>query len=310
MLSGAVMLVFTPLVHSPAAYLRFFIFAQVFYGVGVGGEYPMAASSAAERSQSDPALRQRRGEQVVLTFSQQGMGSLVNCSVILILMALAGQTGQALDPTASRNIIILQVWKAEREDAVDIAHTMENKRPHHLYRTVLREFGPRLVVTCLAWMAANFAFYGAMLFQAEFFTALYPTATPFQRLQWTALNSGIALLGYWAAAALVDKPWYGRRKMQAVGFFMVAALCMACGAGYHALTASTAGYHAFQALYFLSSFFNQFGPNCTTWLVAAEVFPTDVRTTFQGASAAWGKIGAIIADIVFGIVRWGPGATY
>jgi hypothetical protein len=27
---------------------------------------------------------------------------------------------------------------------------------------------------------------------------------------------------------------------------MVAALCMACGAGYHALTASTAGYHAFQ----------------------------------------------------------------
>jgi hypothetical protein len=37
-----------------------------------------------------------------------------------------------------------------------------------------------------------------------------------------------------------------------------------------------------QALYFLSSYFNQFGPNCTTWLVAAEVFPTDVRTTFQG----------------------------
>lgn len=50
-------------------------------------------------------------------------------------------------------------------------------QPHHLYRTVLREFGPRLVVTCLAWMAANFAFYGAMLFQAEFFTALYPTVS-------------------------------------------------------------------------------------------------------------------------------------
>jgi hypothetical protein len=26
-----------------------------------------------------------------------------------------------------------------------------------------------------------------------------------------------------------------------------------------------------KALYFLSSFFNQLGPNCTTWLVAAEV---------------------------------------
>jgi hypothetical protein len=34
----------------------------------------------------------------------------------------------------------------------------------------------------------------------------------------------------------------------------------------------------------------QFGPNCTTWLVAAEVFPTDVRATFQGISAAMGKV--------------------
>jgi hypothetical protein len=32
------------------------------------------------------------------------------------------------------------------------------------------------------------------------------------------------------------------------------------------------------------------------------VFPTDVRATFQGISAANGKLGAIIADIVFGYV--------
>jgi hypothetical protein len=32
-------------------------------------------------------------------------------------------------------------------------------------------------------------------------------ATPFERMQWTVLNSAISLLGYWAAAALVDKPW-------------------------------------------------------------------------------------------------------
>lgn len=38
------------------------------------------------------------------------------------------------------------------------------------------------------------------------------------------------------------------------------------------------------------------------WLVAAEVFPTDVRATFQGGSAAAGKVGAIIADVVFGYV--------
>lgn len=38
-------------------------------------------------------------------------------------------------------------------------------------------------------------------------------------------------------------------------------------------------------------------------LPAAEVYPTDVRATFQGLSAAWGKVGAIIADVVFGYVN-------
>jgi len=38
MLSGSIMLVFTPLISNPLVYLRFFIFAQTFYGFGVGGE--------------------------------------------------------------------------------------------------------------------------------------------------------------------------------------------------------------------------------------------------------------------------------
>jgi predicted MFS family arabinose efflux permease len=32
------------------------------------------------------------------------------------------------------------------------------------------------------------------------------------------------------------------------------------------------------------------------------VFPTDVRTTFQGVSAASGKLGAILADILFAYI--------
>ena len=72
----------------------------------------MASSSAAERSQSDPELRRNRGRQVVLTFSQQGTGNLVNACVILLLMAMFGQTGETLDAGASRAIIALQVRQA------------------------------------------------------------------------------------------------------------------------------------------------------------------------------------------------------
>ena len=58
----------------------------------------------------------------------------------------------------------------------------------------------------------------------------------------------------------------------------------------------------FQAMYFLSSFFNQFGPNAVTFLVAAEVFPTPIRATAHGFSAAVGKLGALTAAIMFNYI--------
>lgn len=61
--------------------------------------------------------------------------------------------------------------------------------------------------------------------------------------------------------------------------------------------ASVDGARALQALYYLSSFFNQFGPNATTWLVAGEIFPTDIRSMYHGFAASMGKLGAIIASL-------------
>jgi len=62
---------------------------------------------------------------------------------------------------------------------------------------------------------------------------------------------------------------------------------------------SIKGVHAFQTMYFLSSFFNQFGPNCVTFLVAAEVYPTPIRATAHGFSAACGKMGALLATVLY-----------
>jgi len=58
--------------------------------------------------------------------------------------------------------------------------------------------------------------------------------------------------------------------------------------------------HAFQFLYYFSSFWGQFGPNATTWLLPAELAPTEVRSACHGFSAAVGKAGALVAGVVFG----------
>lgn len=55
-------------------------------------------------------------------------------------------------------------------------------------------------------------------------------------------------------------------------------------------------------MYFMSSFFNQFGPNCVSFLVAAECFPASIRSTAHGVSAAVGKLGALAPTILYNYI--------
>lgn len=42
-----------------------------------------------------------------------------------------------------------------------------------------------------------------------------------------------------------------------------------------------------------------FGPNTTTFIIPAEIYPTDVRATCHGISAAFGKAGAAVGAAGF-----------
>lgn len=108
-------------------------------------------------------------------------------------------------------------------------------------------------------------------------------------------------LAYKHAAFLIDNKLYGRKKMQIIGFLMDFILFVVPAFNYEYYT-SPAHIGAFQAMYFLSSFFNQFGPNAVSFLVAAEVFPTPIRATAHGFSAAFGKLGALLAAVMYNYI--------
>ena len=318
MLSGVLLLVFTPFTASPSGYFTYFIIAQTWYGVGVGGEYPMASSSAAERAE---AKDRPRGKEVVMVFSNQGMGNLINCLVLLVAMNIFGQTGHTLDKSGSRAVLALMyavgasvclatvcyLFMHLEESEIFQKHMDESKSrlqggmaPWLFSRPSLLLYWPRQFVASIGWIANDFAFYGNKLQQHRFIELLYPTATPMEKLEWTALNSFIALLGYYAAATLMDSPWYGRRTCQIVGFVALFVFYITIYLSWGDMNADSnlpVGMRWFQALYYLSSFFNQFGPNCTTWLVAGEIFPTQIRTTNHGIASTMGKLGAIVATI-------------
>lgn len=50
---------------------------------------------------------------------------------------------------------------------------------------------------------------------------------------------------------------------------------------------------AFLVVYAVAFFFANFGPNATTFIIPAELYPTKFRSTGHGFSAGMGKLGAI-----------------
>ncbi len=55
----------------------------------------------------------------------------------------------------------------------------------------------------------------------------------------------------------------------------------------------------FLLVYGVSYFFTEFGPNVTTFVYPAEVFPVMIRTTGHGIAAALGKCGAFLGAFIF-----------
>lgn len=141
-------------------------------------------------------------------------------------------------------------------------------------------------------------FYGNKLFQSQFIGVLFPNATSVTtNWLWNLVNVGVELCGYYLASFLIDNKLYGRKWMQIIGF-LACFICFVIPGFNYGYYGSAAGIHKFQAMYYLSSFFNQLGPNCVTFLVAAEVYPTPVRASAHGFSAACGKLGALFAAIL------------
>ena len=79
MMVGCILLTLTGLGTSDKGMVIMYIVAQFVFGYGVGGEYPMAAGSAAERAEAGGKKHAAaRGREVVMTFSMQGAAAVIH----------------------------------------------------------------------------------------------------------------------------------------------------------------------------------------------------------------------------------------
>ncbi|KAI8053875.1 phosphate:H+ symporter [Syncephalis plumigaleata] len=159
-----------------------------------------------------------------------------------------------------------------------------------------------LLGTSLSWFALDVAFYGTGLNNAIILNAMgfVDHSSPYRDLFTSSVgNIIIALLGtvpgYWVTVFLVDR--IGRKRIQLGGFAILTVLFLIMGIGFNAIRDTSIV--LFIVIFTLTQFFQNFGPNTTTFIVPGEVFPTRYRSTAHGISAASGKLGAIVAQVGF-----------
>jgi len=303
-----------PITSDESSIFTFLAITRFFLGMGVGGVYPLSATIAAESATSNAS----RGTSTQIVFSMQGVANLLVPMVGALALQLFGNPGVATHGSdmgwSWRFVLALGALpgiclipfkaaaKPKNPNAVSAA------APPGLMETLkMRKYWGGIVGCAGGWFLFDITFYGNSLFQSTvlkqvFKTTKHEDGAPINlsgglhdNLCWQmTIVAALGLPGYYVALALMDK--MGRRNMQLQGFFMMAVVFLALGIWQHQLDDVPV---LMLILYGLTFFFSNFGPNSTTFALPSETFPSNVRTTLNGFSAAMGKVGATIGSSCF-----------
>ncbi|KAF9910642.1 Inorganic phosphate transporter pho84 [Linnemannia zychae] len=157
--------------------------------------------------------------------------------------------------------------------------------------------------TSMAWFALDVAFYGIGLNNSFILSSINFSGVSGDNWTtcWNAAVGQIIIVllgavpGYWATVFTIER--LGRIRIQIIGFVMSCILFCVLGFAYNPIKDYSVALFVF--LFAATQFFQNFGPNSTTFIIPGEVFPTRYRSTGHGIAAGSGKLGAIIAQVGF-----------
>ena len=291
------------------------------YSFGVGGEYPMTSTRAMEGHGGPTNDKLHRGRNVLMAFTMQGWGQFFNQGLLIILLLIFNGGGNPPYSETSAQwtfrvsfgvIGVLTLWlvyhriyKLQFADQhLNIAKRQSSVTGYDVksLKLVFTHYWHRLLATAVGWFCNDFFFYGSKIFSSVFIQIINPNSTVVAAWLWNLLSVGCALVGYYLASLLIDYKFYGRVRMQAVGFAILFVIFIIAAALFDKLQTPGPPVKVLQFMYYFAQFWSQFGPNGTTFLLAAEVYPAPVRATAHGFSAACGKLGALVPAVLYSYI--------
>lgn len=305
------------------------IFFRFLVGIGIGADYPISVAYITENIPS-----RLRGRMVVGAFTFQAVGALLGAltgilvikgclffsddatifavqygwrimlGVGLILAILVGFLRMQFLLESPRYFIA----KGDYQEAtlaaselldINIKITPEtDPQPQENdfnYNTLFsKKYLKNTLFASLPWFLQDIATYGIGIFTPTIIAVLAFTQednfllSQSQSAQGSAIVDLFLIIGFLAAVLLVDK--IGRIKLQIFGFIgMALGLFLLALAG-----VSNSNLILVFTGFFIFNFSMNAGPNSTTFLLSGEVFPTSIRASGAGLSAAIAKSGAVL----------------
>jgi len=297
---------------------------RIILGVGIGGDYPVSATLMSEFSG-----KKHRGMMVSLVFAMQAAGLIVGPLLAVAFLAsglpkdLVWRLLLAFGAIPALAVFYMRRHMAESPRYLfasgqhDDAHAAAGRvlgEGHGAARdgkvtektsftggfvalTRRRNMAMRLIGASAAWFLMDFAYYGNTVSSPPVLHAVSPNDNLMtETLTQLAIFAIAAVPGYFVAAAMMDR--MGRKTIQILGFAMMALsfAAMALIPGIEKLV------YPFLIVYGISYFFTEFGPNATTFVYPAELFPVAARTTGHGVASATGKLGGFVGVFLFPIL--------
>ncbi|OSX63583.1 hypothetical protein POSPLADRAFT_1139705 [Postia placenta MAD-698-R-SB12] len=281
---------------SPQGLFWFMTVARGITGVGTGGEYPASSTSASEAA-NEKMIRNRGPVFIMVTNFVLSFGGPLAVSVFLIVLSAAGQNhlntvwrvcfgiGIILPLTVFYFRMRMLSPKLFRESAI--------KRRVPYWLAVKRYWRP-LIGTCGAWFLYDFVSFPNGVFSGTIISSVTKSGDIRSTAEWQLLLGAIALPGVFVGAALCNP--IGRRNTMMIGFCGYLVFGLIIGCAYERITKIVP---LFVVFYGLMQSMGNLGPGNMLGLVSAESYPTAIRGTCYGLSAAIGKTGAAIGTQAF-----------
>ncbi|KAL5358250.1 major facilitator superfamily domain-containing protein [Aspergillus floccosus] len=267
-------------------------------GFGAGGEYPVCETSATEAADETAKLRQKRGFLVASTTDFAiDLGFVAAGIVALIVLACYHQQ---VSPGVWRITfglglvlpIVICFFRIRMINSTQYKrHAIKSQYP---YKLVLKRYWKPMLGTSLAWFCYDFVTYPFGIFSSTIISELMTQNTTVQNIGYGTVINCFYLPGCLLGGLLMDK--IGRKQTMTLGFFLWALWGFILGGALHPIQSVLP---LFVVMYGIFMALGEMGPGVSTFLCAAESFPTPLRGHFLGFAAAVGKAGASIGTEVF-----------